>query len=335
MAKRKKESKQSTPSTLIAEKDVYFMGPKGGMRVQVRQRTPQSPFIRLTKWREGQRGSDFYINQENHWLKMKRYIDSDFVPYLGWGGFSTPEADVGGFISVEDHKRAMKKLERDNKKKSTKLMEMEKTIARSRSGIRRKLEERYKIAISDHKRTLAEFKKMIDANVTEQMIHPFLRENYWIFGTFYIGKTNEPKIGFKNKGDFMLLKENGYVDLIELKRPGDAVFTKRGRPSSETNDAISQMITYLHKCDVFYHQHFMELEINALKPQGFIIIGRRDNPSPDDGATIQAGPHRSMTEENLQIHNAYLSNITLMTFDQLYENARQTIHRFEGKAKSS
>lgn len=133
----------------------------------------------------------------------------------------------------------------------------------------------------------------------------------------------------------MLEKADGYHDIVELKSPRDDVFTKHGKLSGTTKDAISQMITYLHKCDITYSYHLSELGMDILKPQGFIIVGKRDAiESGSNSHSASKKGRRPTTVENLQIHNAFLKNITVMTFDQLYENARQTILRFEGDAKS-
>lgn len=319
-ADQKRDGKVDT--IRIAEKNIHRWQ-NGSFDVLVNRWGTEAPHLLLyKKWQNpkgGYESARFRINSEDKWLRVKLAVDGELARHLGWSGFSIPKTESGKYISVEEHQQLMKRLERENKKKSVELMEMEKTIARTRRSIRKELEERYRNNIPDHRRALAKFKKMIDANETEQTMHPFLREHYWIFGTYYLGRANEPQIGFLHKGDFMLLKENGYNDLVELKCPGDSVFTKRDKLSAAAKDAISQMITYLHKCDLYYHDHLVELGVSTLKPQGFIVIGRRSKSS------------KLTTEENLQIHNAYLSNITLMTFDQLYENAMQTIRRFEGK----
>jgi hypothetical protein len=330
-------SKEGAESKRMAQKYISSWR-NGAFRAEVAKWGSEPVYVQLSKWWVNANGTPgsarIRIKSEDQWMKIKRAIDVDFARHLGWAGFQTPEVEDGKSISVEEHEAAVKRLEKRNKKLLTETMEMEKNIVRLRQNIRRKQEERYRTKIPEHKRILAEFRKMIDADVSEQRMHPFLKENYWIFGAHYVGRTNKPQIGFRNFGDFMLEKVDGYYNIVELKSPRDAVFTKQGKLSGVAKDAISQMITYLHKCDITYTHHLSEFGMDILKPHGFIIIGRRDTveTAPDSKSSVKRR-RKSTTVENLQIHNAFLKNMTLMTFDQLYETAKQTIRGFEGDSK--
>lgn len=189
--------------------------------------------------------------------------------------------------------------------------------------MKRLREKQFINSLPEHQKVLIQFKKLIDARINEQKLTPFLKEHYWIFGTQYIDRISQPKIGYGYRGDFLLKKESGLFDMFEIKCPGDDVFTKNGRLSWPAKDAISQIITYMHKCRTHYANTYKDLNLNILEPEGFIIIGMRQEN--------EKKPNQLTFMENLQVHNAYLKGITLKTYDELYEEANQTIERFKRK----
>lgn len=74
------------------------------------------------------------------------------------------------------------------------------------------------------------------------------------------------------------------------------------------------MIRYLHKCDILYSDNRIIYDIDVLKPEGIIVIGRTGD--------------RTMIE-NLRIHNFYLHKIRVITYDELFETAKKSIEQFE------
>ncbi len=322
MAEENKE-KQGT-SKRIMENRIYFMGKKGGLTVEVKQFESKPPFLKISKWHEKGKTTWVNINKEIHWLKIKRVVDSDFAEQLGWAGFSLPETDQPQFISVREHDAQVKKLQKVIKNKSTEVREMEKNLSRIRRNMREELEKKFKTRLPEHKKTLSEYKKKIDAGTGERELHTFLKENFWIFGMHYTATSSQAKIGFRHRGDFLLQRDDGYFDIVEIKSPKDDVFTRYEKLSPTLKDAISQMMIYLHKCDILYSTHITELKRDILKPKGIIVVGMKSKESTETKDDI------TMTvEENLRVHNSFLNNIQIITFDQLYDNVKHTINKFE------
>lgn len=233
-------------------------------------------------------------------------MDNEYEKLLGWFGKIKP-LDDSGFISVEDHLKAIKKKDKEIKEKTRDINNIKKNLLDAQKA-------QLKTKLPQFKKSLSDFKTLLETNQREGVLHNFLKENFWIFGPQYVSVKNEPQIGFKSRGDFLLERIDNYYDIVELKTNKPKIFS-RNKLSAEAKNAISQMIQYLHKCDILYPINLSELRLNILKPFGIIIMGLSDKE----------------TIENLRIHNAYFNNMKIMTYDQLINDAQQMINQFEKK----
>lgn len=115
-----------------------------------------------------------------------------------------------------------------------------------------------------------------------------------------------------NKADFVVELPPGerYV-LIELERPIHKLFTKDDRFKKEVVHAQQQVEDWMDR--VSEHPHEAQETLPGIRePEGWVVIGRRS----------------SMTENQqrvLERKNARLQNITIMTYDDLLDRARQRL----------
>ena len=113
------------------------------------------------------------------------------------------------------------------------------------------------------------------------------------------------KIGFENIPDFLFPTLDGFVDILEIKKPTfNAIRDDPSHASSyvwcpETNKAIGQVVNYIQNMEL----HQLELKeiindkygkqytipIQPLKPRAFILVG-----TSDDWGTLKKKAFRSI-----------------------------------------
>jgi hypothetical protein len=181
--------------------------------------------------------------------------------------------------------------------------------------------EKQKSKIPELKKNLKEFEKLLDnKKINEQKIHAFLKKNTWILGTNYVRmhKSEKPII-IKSRCDFLLQKSDKYFDIIELKSPKHPLFCnvrgKKKAMSKELKDAISQVMLYLAEARTYYLSIKDQTGFDIYFPQGIIVIGRR----------------KKEDKQIMQIHKEFLNKINILTYDDLLDNAKETIKTYQKK----
>jgi len=169
---------------------------------------------------------------------------------------------------------------------------------------------------------LEQFTHLLDEPVTETRIHNFLKreERGWMFGSDYQKVLHKTKLTVLTENDVLLERHDGFYDIAELKGPAAPLFTQDNRWHSEVSRAVSQLMKYLAEV----RTHFLSIQwetsregtkspLDVYLPKGIVLIGRR-------------------TEEEkrlLRIHNEYLANIVVKTYDDLVDTAKQAIETFK------
>jgi hypothetical protein len=162
-----------------------------------------------------------------------------------------------------------------------------------------------------------EFSKLLDNNPEDErsILQPYLSipRNKILLEPSAVTITPEVEIGLgsrKHRMDFVIeLPGRRYV-LVEIEKPGLKVFTKEDQVTAEVTHAQQQVEDWINW--IRDHQSVAREEIlpGVREPQGWVIIGRRS----------------SMTESQqraLDGRNARLQDITIMTYDDLLDKARQ------------
>jgi len=166
---------------------------------------------------------------------------------------------------------------------------------------------------------LDEFERLIKLDTTtESDVGDIIKDNPPILGLHYISASSEDKIGLNGRTDFLIEKTDGFFDIIELKGPNDNIFTKDPKGhyavwTAITKDAISQMISYLYKYDIYYLSQKEETRKDVIYPKGIIVIGRRDEEK----------------KKALRIHNHFLSHIEIITYDDLLDQIKTSIKNLD------
>lgn len=200
-----------------------------------------------------------------------------------------------------------------NKHKIEKAEDLDKliTIARAAGG---QIQSNYIFFESK----LNEFKTLIDSDVDEVKVRNFLFDYIWILDFQYMSyrKKKEEEVSTGDT-DISLLNDELGIEravVVELKRPSKQVVsdTYRGKDKpvivSEVGKAISQAIHYLESKKSPYR---------SLK--GIVIIGRKGN----------------LKDEFIKTFNFYLHGIEVLTYDDIYERAKDVISIFKSNQEKA
>ena len=166
--------------------------------------------------------------------------------------------------------------------------------------------------------------KEFHASQPEKIFHNWIEKNLWIFGVEYHKKHPFRKIGEDNsEADIVLETADGFLSLIEIKRPKSCYklfrYDKSHRcyfPSAEFSSAIGQCLIYLQRMEDFKKTIEDMHSVRVLRPRVRLIIGRSKDFDQEE---IEA----------LHFINSSLSNIDVMTYDQLLENGNRIISYYD------
>lgn len=167
-----------------------------------------------------------------------------------------------------------------------------------------------------YRRTIEEFKDLVDQNYVENRYQEFLERNYWMFGSEYAELIRNRNIIKGQQFDFPLRRTvDGYLEIIDIKRPFREPLFRRDKrnylpPTSELNEAIAQVDDYLANIDADQFRIEVREELEVEKVRGKIVIGR-----DGDDAQLQA----------LRRLNARTVRIEIITFDQLIRIAERIL----------
>jgi hypothetical protein len=125
--------------------------------------------------------------------------------------------------------------------------------------------------------TLSEYR----AGQPEKIFQNWIEKNYpWVFGVDYIKKHDVRAIALHSEGDLLMESMEGFLDLIELKRPSHNIFGpvdqshKSYYPSTDLSKVIGQCLFYLQKMDDMKLVLEKEYKTKVIRPRIKIIIGR-------------------------------------------------------------
>jgi len=147
------------------------------------------------------------------------------------------------------------------------------------------------------------------AKQPEKIFQNWIEANLWVFGVEYIRKHDERKIALFSEGDLLMETVDGYLDLIELKRPKHELFKLDTShscyyPHPDLSIVIGQSLFYLQKLTEYKLILQEEYKIKVIMPRIKIIVGR-NNAFVEDQKSC------------LRMLNTNLSSIQIITYDDL------------------
>jgi hypothetical protein len=171
-------------------------------------------------------------------------------------------------------------------------------------------------------RAVGEFEAMLDKNLLEGAWQKWFQANNWVLGSQFVRILDERHIDTENISDFLMEAYDGFLDVVEIKRPdGGLQFWASARdhgnyvPSSDLTKAVTQASRYIYEVEREANSvKFLERVggVKTVKPRCILIFGRSDDWSDE-----QAEAYRIM--------NAGFHNLTVLTYDHVLTRARRIV----------
>jgi len=163
------------------------------------------------------------------------------------------------------------------------------------------------------------FEALVAQNQREEAYRDFLKKNWRvILGPKYRDCRSPYEVARGAKVDLMFVRHEGFPDLWELKRPDQPVFqayNTRLHQSEECSRAVGQLIEYIDMAEKERggpgnYEALRGVQVELHRPRGFVVIGRRKDDREHD---------------RLAMENRFLAGITILTYDDLIEGAREIL----------
>ncbi len=146
-----------------------------------------------------------------------------------------------------------------------------------------------KSKLTAYRQKVDEFRKRLQNDYPESngkdSWQEWIYKNNWLFGIHYGNSIGHPQVGFRSVLDYLFPTPDGFVDILEIKRPSHEVIKEdKSHPgaykwSSEVNSAVGQVVNYLHEIELHQLEIAKKLkqefgiELSTIKPRAFILVG--------------------------------------------------------------
>jgi hypothetical protein len=192
-------------------------------------------------------------------------------------------------------------------------------IKLSESGI---LTENLVVAITAAKRNDAvrEFEEAIDTQPQESFWQEWFNKNKWVLGSEYLNILPERDIDVNDIADYLVRSIDGFLDVVEIKKPNLAFWTKPDShgnlcPTASLTAAITQCLNYLYRIELQSNSvdFFERVDgTKTVKPQCMLVYGRSNDWGEDEYKALRI------------LHAAY-HQLHIITYDQLLIRAKQLL----------
>jgi hypothetical protein len=203
---------------------------------------------------------------------------------------------------------------------------------------RQELEELKKLInasnITYFRTKLDEFKSRLKSELHEtkgsNSWQKWIYDNNWLFGIKYHPPIQKEKIGFDQIPDFLFPTTDGFLDILDIKKPSfDVINEDISHPgafqwSRNTNQAIGQVVNYIHEIET-HHREIQErikenysINTHVIKPRAFILIG--------NSSDWEEKKMRSLRKLNYSLHG-----IDVITYSDLLNRGQEIIDIYTKK----
>jgi hypothetical protein len=158
---------------------------------------------------------------------------------------------------------------------------------------------------------------VLDPDCSEVELHRALKRNTWMFGGEFVGLSSARRMAEGTETDLTLLRPDGVVHVVELKRASvEVVKRHRGKlvPTAAVHDAAVQVAQYMQAFDENRTEILDQHGIDVRRASATVVIG---HPSFQPDYTGQ------QVHEALRTYSSHLSRISVLTYSQLIDNARR------------
>lgn len=174
----------------------------------------------------------------------------------------------------------------------------------------------------NRKKAVEEFERMLEDDLTEHQWQGWFENNDWVLGSEFVRVLDEREIDTANISDFLMQAYDGFLDIVEIKRPEgnlkfwlDTVDHGNYVPSSDIMKAITQASKYIYEIEREANnlKTFERVgNIKTVKPRCILIFGRSYNWDESQN-------------EAYRILNSSYHNLTILTYDHVLERAKRIV----------
>lgn len=181
------------------------------------------------------------------------------------------------------------------------------------------------MVLLEHKKRIEavkKFEEMLGNDLLENKWQQWFTENSWVLGSEFVSVLDEREIDTKNISDFLMKAYDGFLDIIEIKRPeGGLEFWSQTTdhenqiPTQDLIKAVIQSSKYIYEIEQEANSlKFFERvgDIKVIKPRSILIYGRSTNWTEDQKIAYR-------------ILNSSYHNLTILTFDHVLERAKRML----------
>ena len=187
------------------------------------------------------------------------------------------------------------------------------------------LSKNLSLALQMRKRkgAINQFEENLKKHFQEHFWQKWFKENCWVLGTEFVEILDDRKIDTKNISDCLIKAYDGFLDIVEIKRPGENFpFWANNKdhdnfvPSIYLIQAITQTTKYIYELEREANSLKFQNRIGnvrIIKPRGILIFGRSNNWIKEQ-------------QEAYRILNSSYHNLTIMTYDHVLDRANRILN---------
>jgi hypothetical protein len=166
------------------------------------------------------------------------------------------------------------------------------------------------------------FEAMLAQDLVEKKWQEWFKHNDWVLGSEFVRILDEREIDSANITDYLIQAYDGFLDIIEIKRPeGGLLFWSNPQdhgnyvPSSDLTKAIAQATKYIYEVEREANSvKFLERigYVKTIKPRCVLIYGRSNGWNDEQ-------------REAYRILNSSYHNLSIMTYDHVLSRAKRIL----------
>jgi len=178
------------------------------------------------------------------------------------------------------------------------------------------------IKLQEKKKAILEYEEKLKQDHNEGVWQIWFKNNSWVLGSEFVRILDDRKIDTENISDYLMEAYDGFLDIIEIKRPGGSLqFWSSQKdhdnyvPHPDLIKAITQTANYIYEVEREMNSiKFLSRtgHVPVVKPRAVLIYGRSNDWDDEK-------------RKSYRILNASYHNITILTYDHVLERAKRIL----------
>lgn len=167
---------------------------------------------------------------------------------------------------------------------------------------------------------LIELQEKLQEEQPERYWQEWFTRNKWVLGSDFAQIVDERVIDTENIADYIMKSYDGFVDLVEIKKPNGLPFWASTKdhgnyvPSTDLAKAITQCLNYIYAIELEANSTKFARRIGSrvIKPRCILIFGRSYDWNDEQ-------------REAYRILNAAYNQVSILTYDHISERAQNVL----------